>query len=86
MATKIWSTFRDGWTSIMSNVTYQEPDFTSSNLKYHLDSIDQDFKNQVLQNFQDLVQQAKLSLMRTRHKNAPAKTLKNIKMMLTHLT
>lgn len=75
----IWRSFRDGWVSIMKVVDYQNPDFTTSNLKYHLESIDQDFKNQVLEKFKELVKDTMYSLERTRHKNAPSKTLKHIK-------
>jgi hypothetical protein len=74
----IWRSFHDGWVSIMKNVDYQNPDFTTSNLKYHLESIDKDFENQVLDKFKDLVKDSMYSLERTRHKNAPTKTLRHI--------
>ena len=75
----IWKSFRDGWSSIMDGVNYQKPDFTTSNLEYHLKSIDLDFKNQVIEKFKELVNDSRYDLERIKHKNAPAKTLKNIK-------
>ena len=76
---EIWRDFVNQWTSIMNNVVLPSPDFSSSNLKAHLDSIDQQFKNQVKQEFADIVREALTSLHRKKDKDKPSKTLKHIK-------
>jgi len=76
---EIWRDFVNQWSSITNNVVLPSPDFNSSNLKAHLDGVDQQFKNQVEQEFGDIVRDALTHLHRKKDKDKPSKTLKHIK-------